>query len=99
MSVPPGIIHFETGDALPGVVVGYVSIRSQGGVSFLDADDLTDLPQFYATDADREQARKTLEQLDFRIVAESRLGMAGARPPEARAAPADREPGAHRERT
>ena len=37
MSVPSGIIHFETGDALPGVVVGYVSIRSQGGVSFLDA--------------------------------------------------------------
>ncbi|MDA0160210.1 S8 family serine peptidase [Solirubrobacter ginsenosidimutans] len=99
MSVPSGIIHFETGDALPGVVVGYVSIRSQGGVSFLDADDLTDLPKFFATDEDRAAARKTLEELEFHIVAESRLGMAIAGPPQAWAALTDGELVAYEQRT
>jgi subtilisin family serine protease len=81
--VPPQITQFETGDAVPGVIVGYVSIRSQGGVSFVDADDRSELPNFYGTAADHEQARATLEQYDFRILAESRLGMAVAGPPSA----------------
>jgi hypothetical protein len=49
MSMPPIL---ESGNALPEVVIGYVSVRSQGRTSFLDADDVTDPEPFYGSRAD-----------------------------------------------
>ena len=73
----------DPGDALPEVVIGYVSVRSQGGESFLDADDLSDAEPFYGKRADDTKATQASEQAGLEILAESRLGKAVAGPPEA----------------
>src|SRR4051794_16696323 len=71
---------------IPKVLHGYVSVRSQGGTSILDAApaDLASSAQgFHGTRDGFNQARKALESIGFLILAESRLGIAVAGPPEA----------------
>ena len=82
MSMPE---EFESGGLVPDVLLGYVSVRSQGGVSALDADQrsLTSTEAFQASVEDHEEARGALESIGFEVVAESQLGKAVAGPPSA----------------
>ncbi len=73
----------ESANALPEMVIGYVSVRSQGGTSFLDAEDLSDPEPFYGTEADHAEAAQAIERAGLEVVAESRLGKAVAGPPGA----------------
>jgi subtilisin family serine protease len=73
----------ESSNALPEVVIGYVSVRSQGRTSFLDADDVTDPEPFYGSRADDRNARRAIEKAGLEILAESRLGMSVAGAPGA----------------
>ncbi len=79
-SLPPIV---ESGSALPRVVMGYVSIRSRGGTSFLDAEDFSDAEPFYAADGADAAADRDIEAAGLEVVAESALGRAVAGPPEA----------------
>jgi hypothetical protein len=56
------------------VVIGYVSVRSQGGTSFLDAEDLSDPEPFYGTETHHAAAAEAIERACLEVVAESRLG-------------------------
>jgi hypothetical protein len=58
MSMPPTL---DSANLLPEVVMGYVSIRSQGGTSFLDADDLSDPEPFYGGKQDAQEAARAIE--------------------------------------
>src|SRR4051794_28738342 len=80
MSMPRTL---ESANALPAIVIGYVSVRSQGGTSFLDAEDLSDPESFYGTEADESEAAQAIERAGLEVVAESRLGKAVAGPPGA----------------
>src|SRR3954447_3019353 len=80
MSMPRTL---ESANALPAIVIGYVSVRSQGGTSFLEAEDLSDPEPFYGTDADHAEAAQAIERAGLEVVAESRLGKAVAGPPGA----------------
>jgi subtilisin family serine protease len=80
MSMPRTL---ESANALPEMVIGYVSVRSQRGTSFLDAEDLRDPEPFYGTDADEAEAAQAIERAGLEVVAESRLGKAVAGPPAA----------------
>jgi subtilisin family serine protease len=80
MSMPPII---ESGNALPEVVIGYISVRSQGGTSFLDADEFIDPEPFYGSQPDDREATQAIEKVGLEIVAESRLGKAVAGAPSA----------------
>jgi subtilisin family serine protease len=80
MSMPPIL---ESGNALPEVVLGYVSVRSQGRTSFLDADDVTDPEPFYGSRADDTKAKQAIEKAGLETLAESRLGKAVAGSPGA----------------
>jgi subtilisin family serine protease len=73
----------DSDNALPEMVIGYVSIRSQGGESFLDGDDLSDPDPFYGSEQDADEATRAIEDAGLQIVAESRLGKAVAGPPGA----------------
>jgi subtilisin family serine protease len=81
MSAMPPIL--ESGNALPRVILGYVSVRSQGGASFLDADDLSAPEPFYGSRDDHGAAERALASSGLEVVAESELGKAVAGPPEA----------------
>src|ERR1044071_2879491 len=81
MSPLPPIV--ESGSALPPVVMGYVSIRSRGGTSFLDAEDFSDAEPFYAAEGADADADNAIERAGLEVVAESALGRAVAGPPEA----------------
>jgi Subtilase family len=70
----------ESGNALPEMVMGYVSFRSKGRTSFLDADDVSDPEPFYGTRADVTNATKAIERAGLEIVAESGLGSSVAGP-------------------
>src|SRR4051794_41970895 len=78
MSMPRTL---ESANALPAIVIGYVSVRSQGGTSFLEAEDLSDPEPFYGTEADHAEAAQAIERAGLEGVAESRLGKAVAGPP------------------
>jgi subtilisin family serine protease len=80
MSMPQML---ESGNALPEVVIGYVSVRSQGGTSFLDAEDLSDAEPFYGSAADDSEAAQAIDNAGLEVVAESRLGRSVAGPPGA----------------
>lgn len=71
MSMPRTL---ESANAVPEVVIGYVSVRSQGGRSFLDADDLRDPVPFYGSTADDAEAARAIESAGLEVVAESRPG-------------------------
>jgi hypothetical protein len=73
----------ESGNPLPDVVIGYVSVRSQGGTSFSDAEDLTDVEPFYGSVSDRRDATGAIESSGLEVLAESQLGMAVAGHPDA----------------
>ena len=73
----------ESASALPEVVIGYVSVRSQGGTSFLDADDLSDSEAFHGRQEDVSEATRAIEDAGLEVVAESPLGMAVAGSPGA----------------
>ena len=73
----------ESGTDVPGTVIGYVSVRSQGGTSLFEADEVTDTEPFYGSDSDHGEARRAIEAAGVEVLAESRLGLAVAGPPEA----------------
>lgn len=73
----------ESANALPEVVIGYVSVRSRGGTSFLDAEDLSDPEPFHGRADDASAAARAVERAGLEVVAESRLGKAVAGPPAA----------------
>jgi subtilase family protein len=81
MSLLPPVI--ESSNALPEVVVGYVSVRSRGGTSPFDADDLTGPEAFYGSEDDEREAVRAVEAAGLEVLAESPLGKAVAGPPEA----------------
>jgi hypothetical protein len=66
MSMPRTL---ESANALPEMVIGYVSVRSQGGTSFLDAEDLRDPEAFYGTEADEAEAARAIERAGLEVVA------------------------------
>jgi subtilisin family serine protease len=71
-------------DALvPDLLVGYVSVTSQGGTSVLDADDLGDPEGYEGSAEDRRSADHAAEASGLEVIAESALGRAVAGPPEA----------------
>jgi subtilisin family serine protease len=75
--------EFESGDPVPELLLGYVSVRSQGGVSVFDAEQLEDPEPFWGTTGDHDEATRALEASGLEIVAESRLGKAIVGPPAA----------------
>jgi hypothetical protein len=70
----------DSGNALPDLVVGYVSVRSQGGTSSFDAKDMSDPEPFYGSDSDAGEATRAVESAGLEVLAESRLGKAVAGP-------------------
>ena len=81
MSVLPRIL--DSGDAVPEVVVGYVSVRSQGGTSLFDAEQPSAAEPFYGSVADHGEATRAVESAGLVVLAESGLGKAVAGPAEA----------------
>ncbi len=81
MSIMPS--ELESGEALPEVIIGYVSVRSQGEVSVLDAEQFDDAEPFHASSADQRAATRALESSGLTVLAESRLGAPVAGPAEA----------------
>lgn len=73
----------DSGNSLPDMVIGYLSVRSQGGTSFLSAEQLNDVEPFYGSTDDRREATRVAELAGLEILAESRLGLAVAGPPGA----------------
>jgi subtilisin family serine protease len=73
----------ESEARVPSLVMGYVSVASQGGTSILDADDVSDAEPFHGSRSDREDARHAVEAAGLEIVADSALGLAVAGAPEA----------------
>ena len=70
--------------ALPKNMQGYVSVTSKGKKSiFSRKTPPKSAKAFRATKTDLKEARRTLESTGFEIVAESRLGLAIAGPPQA----------------
>ncbi|MFQ5741059.1 MAG: peptidase S8, partial [Acidobacteriota bacterium] len=75
----------ESHEPLPGVIQGYVSVRSKGKTSpfgGLEKFPETSEP-FQATQSDRKTARQAVKSMGLSVLAESRLGMAVAGPAEA----------------
>lgn len=68
---------------LPGIIQGYVSVRSKGGKSCMSAKSLPKrTTEYHGDKQDFRLATKALESMGMSIVAESKLGMAVAGPPE-----------------
>jgi len=82
MSMPE---EFDSVGQVPGLLLGYVSVRSQGGISALEAEPraLASAEPFQASRDDHDEARGALESAGLEVVGESRLGQAVAGPPEA----------------
>ena len=68
---------------VPEQVFGYVSVKSKGGTSALEAEDLSDARPFHATKKDRDKARRIIDGVGLEVTAESRLGFAIAGRPDA----------------
>jgi subtilisin family serine protease len=81
MSVLPTIL--DSPNPIPEVVIGYLSVRSQGGASFLDADTVDDVEAFYGSDSDHQEATRAAESGGLEVLGASRLGLAVAGRPEA----------------
>ncbi|WP_322760296.1 S8 family serine peptidase [Frankia sp. Cr2] len=75
--------EFDSNSPVPDLVLGYVSVRSQGGVSVTEATDFTSAEPFYAASGDWERARSDVEAAGLIVTAESRLGFSVAGPPAA----------------
>jgi hypothetical protein len=75
--------ELESDAKLPDIVIGYVSVRSQGERSLLDADDLSSAEPFYGSQGDHAEASHAVEGAGLTVLAESRLGKAVAGPPGA----------------
>lgn len=81
MSILPSTL--ESDNEVPDVVIGYLSVISQGGTSFIDAGDVSDVEPFYGSDSNHREAIRAAESGGFEVLAESRLGLAVAGPPGA----------------
>lgn len=81
MSILPA--GYESEGPVPEVLVGYLSVRSQGGVSALDAEPLEGAEAYRGTASDRDEARHTAETVGLEVVAESALGISVVGPPGA----------------
>jgi len=75
--------ELESDDKPPDIVIGYVSVRSQGERSLLDAEDLSGAEPFYGSEDDHAEAARAVEGSGLTVLGESRLGKAVAGPPEA----------------
>jgi hypothetical protein len=73
----------DSSNQIPDVIMGYLSVRSQGGMSFIDAEDLSSVEPFYGSDSDHREAIRAAESGGLEVLAESRLGLAVAGAPEA----------------
>src|SRR4051794_17715749 len=78
MSVLP--MELQSSQPAPEVLVGYVSVRSQGGRSPVDVDEVSDSEPFRATSEDRSEAARTIESVGLHVLSESRLGLSVAGP-------------------
>jgi hypothetical protein len=76
-------VEYGSERPVPEVLVGYLSVRSQGGVAALEAERLDSAEPFYGTSSDRDEARRTAESVGVEVVAESALGVAVVGPPGA----------------
>lgn len=71
----PALPSVTDSDArVPDLVLGYVSVTSQGGASLLDADDLSDPEAFYGSSGDQSSAEGAIDACGLQVVAESPLG-------------------------
>src|SRR4051812_5824282 len=73
----------ESDALVPEVVVGYVSVTSQGGASLLDGDDFSDSERYEGSAEDQRSADRAVDASGLQVLAESALGRAVAGPPEA----------------
>jgi subtilisin family serine protease len=78
MSILPSVL--ESTNLLPEIVIGYLSVRSQGGTPIIDAEDLTDPEPFYGSKSDLAEAARVAESSGLQIIAQSQLGIAVAGP-------------------
>ena len=81
MSILPA--DYESEGPVPEVLVGYLSVRSQGGVSALDAERWESAEPFHGTGGDRDEALGTAESVGLEVIAESALGVSVVGPPGA----------------
>lgn len=69
--------EMDSAEPVPDVLLGYASVRSQGGTSALDLERFPDATeQHHGRQADRREASRVLASMGFTIIAESRLGIA-----------------------
>ena len=54
MSLPTVL---DSANPVPEVVIGYVSVRSQGGTSLLETQEIDDAERFYGSESDQPEAR------------------------------------------
>src|SRR5712691_3485659 len=79
-------LEFEYAGRIPDLLYGYVSVNSQGGNSAFSPSTErwpTSTEPFVARTDDHQQARRALEVMGFRVIAESPLGISVAGPPGA----------------
>jgi subtilisin family serine protease len=76
MSILPN--EFGSEGPVPGVLVGYLSLRSQGGRSALDVEtrQVTNAEAFHGSSDDRDEAARIANSVGLEIIAESALGIA-----------------------
>ncbi len=74
--------EFETNEAPPDVVFGYVSVRSQGR-SVLEAEGLESAEPYLSSSEDHAAADRALGEVGLEVIAESRIGKAVMGPPGA----------------
>src|SRR4051794_35580156 len=81
MPALPSVI--ESDALVPDWVIGYVAVRSRGGESVLDAEDLSDPGPYEGTPDDHRRADHAVDSSGLQVLAESALGRAVAGPPQA----------------
>jgi len=73
----------ESSTPVPSTIIGYVSVRSQGGASLFETDDASDSEAFYGSESDHREASRAIGAAGLEVLAESRIGIAVAGRPEA----------------
>jgi subtilisin family serine protease len=76
-------LQYETEAEPPDLVMGYVSVTSQGGTSILAADAPTTAEPFRGTKGDRDEAERIVSSVGLEVEADSSLGCAVSGPPGA----------------
>jgi len=76
-------LETESGQSPPKEVYGYLPLGSRSDDAAPDPVDLSRAEPFHATQRDLEEAARAVESAGFTVIAESRLGIAVAGPPDA----------------